>query len=632
MLRSAIVFILSLCVYCAQAQISEFGIANTSSSKETLQKKSTPLGRENATTPIQLPFWDDFSTSGTTPDTLRWRNGEAVLINNGLAINAPSLGIASFDGVNAQGFGYSANASSTGKTDSLTSCPIALGGLGAADNVFFNFYYQYGGNGDSPDNSDSIRVDFLNSDGQWINVWPQGASLSRDSDEFEQVIIPLTDAQFFFDGFQFRFQSFGRQSGPFDIWNLDYVYLNDGESLALSFPDRTISSPLSTIFDEFYSLPARHFQNDIISNPTFNVGSVDDPTDPPQPYSFIGEVNITSTLNGSQTTENISLGPFTSRQIEPGDINNEFIGIFSDEVNVPENQDTVDVAVEFILRASDNELPIPGSTGDFDPILFDTLDFRFNDTLRSNYILADYYAYDDGSAELAAGLNFSGDQLTYQFNLAKDTADNVVAVDMYFPFIGTEPSGKVVDVVILKDLRNEPTSVLYSERITLGRTETLNEFIRYELRRSTVVSDSFYIGYRQLSEGRLGIGLDKSNDSGDRMFFNLDGVWRQNQLVRGSLMLRPVFGEEKIVTSISPDQLQKDNFNLYPNPTRGVFSLEGQFEELEVFDIHGRKVNFKVDEKSSNTLRIDISNVPQGLYLLKIRNGSKSEVLKLLKQ
>lgn len=625
MLRPALTFLFLLIVHYSQSQISEFGIANISS-----EKKQRTLTRENAQAPIQLPFWDDFSSSGTTPDTLRWQNGEAVLINNGLARNAPSLGVASFDGISATGFGYSANASSTGKTDSLTSCPIALGDLTPEDDVFFNFYYQYGGNGDSPDDSDSIRVEFLNNAGQWINMWPLDEALSLDQDSFEQVVIKLDDAQFFFDGFQFRFQSFGRQSGPFDIWNIDYVYLNDGESAGLSFPDRTISAPLSTILGEYYNVPARHFSNSSISNPTFLVGSVDDPTDPPQPYSFTGSLDITALNDGVETTNNIVLGPFTGRQIFPGDTNNELVSIFSDEVTIPEDQDTVNIDIEFVLNASDNVLPSMGSTGDFLPDLYDTLDFRLNDTLKTEYLLGDYYAYDDGSAEVAAGLNFSGDQISYQFNLTKDTSDNVVAVDMYFPFVGTEPSGKQIDVIILKDLRGEPSSLLYSERVTLGRTETLNEFIRYELRRSTVVTDSFYIGYRQLSEGRLGLGLDKSNDSGDRMFFNLDGTWRQNQIVSGSLMLRPVFGEEKIVTSIAPTLAERP-YKLYPNPSEGVFVLEGSFDETTVYDVRGQLIFHQINKNNNSTLPIDISSYPSGFYLLKIRKGNALQTLKLIK-
>ncbi|MEL7003662.1 MAG: T9SS type A sorting domain-containing protein [Bacteroidota bacterium] len=627
MLRTALVLLLTVFVFSTKAQISEFGIANAK-----INQKKSERTRENSQTPLQLPFWDDFSTSGLSPDTLRWQNSDAILINDGLGQNAPSLGIASFDGIRADGLGYSANASSTGKTDSLTSCPIALESRSSSDNVFFSFYYQPGGNGDSPDASDSIRVEFLNSQNQWVNVWPLDQVLSQDEDRFEKVIIQVSDTGFFHDNFRFRFQSFGRQSGSFDIWNIDYVYLNDEESANLSFPDRTISAPLSPIFGEYYNVPARHFRNEIVSNPSFLVGSVDDPSDPPQPYAFTGQVGLIARQNGVESTEDLTLGPFTNRQIFPGQFNEEVVSIFADEVTIPENQDSVTVDLEFVLNASDNVLPGANSTGDFLPELYDSLDFRFNDTLRTSYLLGDYYAYDDGTAEQAAGLNFSGDQITYEFPLTKDTSDFVFAVDMYFPFVGTEPSGKVVDVIILQDLRSEPTSVLYTERVTLGRTETPNEFIRYELRRSTVVTDSFYIGYRQVTEGRLGIGLDKSNDSGDRMFFNLDGIWRQNQSVRGSLMLRPVFGEEKIVTSLdNPRLAETETIRVYPNPSKGQFRVEGKFEEVIIYDIQGRQIMNQVNIQGQRSLNIDISDQPNGLYILKALQQGNSNTIKLIK-
>ena len=58
----------------------------------------------------------------------------------------------------------------------------------------------------------------------WKTVWIDSAVTV--SDKFVQVLIPIRANFYLHSGFQFRFQSYGRQSGQFDVWHLDYVYLD----------------------------------------------------------------------------------------------------------------------------------------------------------------------------------------------------------------------------------------------------------------------------------------------------------------------------------------------------------------------------------------------------------------------
>src|SRR5688572_33301272 len=70
-------------------------------------KKSSSAARTKSLTKRSLPFWDDFSFTPVN-DTLvalsnypvdsLWVNNSTVWINNGMAINPPSLNVATFDG------------------------------------------------------------------------------------------------------------------------------------------------------------------------------------------------------------------------------------------------------------------------------------------------------------------------------------------------------------------------------------------------------------------------------------------------------------------------------------------------------------------------------------------------------
>jgi len=71
------------------------------------------------TIPINLPLWDDFSTSVITPDTAYWVSNTGVFISPGIGIRPPTLNVATLDGWDAAGNHYSQDPLATGKTDSL---------------------------------------------------------------------------------------------------------------------------------------------------------------------------------------------------------------------------------------------------------------------------------------------------------------------------------------------------------------------------------------------------------------------------------------------------------------------------------------------------------------------------------
>ncbi|WP_347173664.1 zinc-dependent metalloprotease [Polaribacter uvawellassae] len=70
------------------------------------------------------------------------------------------------------------------------------------------------------------------------------------------------------------------------------------------------------------------------------------------------------------------------------------------------------------------------------------------------------------------------------------------------------------------------------------------------------------------------------------------------------------------------------NFNLYPNPSKGIITVSFDLQSsdkvlVELFDIRGRKINGTVYEASGSTFTktLNYQSVAKGLYILKIENG-----------
>ena len=68
------------------------------------------------------------------------------------------------------------------------------------------------------------------------------------------------------------------------------------------------------------------------------------------------------------------------------------------------------------------------------------------------------------------------------------------------------------------------------------------------------------------------VGLDKNNNTADEIYYYINNQWEQNNLIQGSLMIRPVFGDvENYLTTLNEDD--NENISIYPNPSSGVFYI-----------------------------------------------------------
>jgi hypothetical protein len=81
------------------------------------------------------------------------------------------------------------------------------------------------------------------------------------------------------------------------------------------------------------------------------------------------------------------------------------------------------------------------------------------------------------------------------------------------------------------------------------------------------------------------------------------------------------------------EQIQNFDFTVYPNPSEGKFSLK--FEEpvagkISITSLDGKSV-FAEDMKETSEHRMDLSEIPSGVYIITLTKGSKSFSKRIIK-
>ena len=597
-------------------------------------KKDLPNARTSAAlTPMLLPFWDDFSLNKfdgqrntAYPNDTLWEYSQRVWVNDHMGINPPSIYVATFDGYDSIGKPYAKNdILAKGFADRLTSRPLRMDLVSPANrpNVFINFFYQFQGNGEPPDVGDVLNLYFKDKDGIWSEVWRIENDGNIDPKKFNEVKFSITDQKYFHNKFQFRFQNFGRISGPYDTWNVDYVYVSNGKAqyapIYPDFPDRAIATGLTPLFKEYNAIPIKHFRpiaSSLTQSPSLTLKSLRNDTTK-QPLNFTVKAQILERKNKLITITNtvLSNNVGTGFPLPYGTPKNLVLPSTPNLSNIDPLVDSMILRINFGLGESDNKIK-QASGGDWDTTVYKRIDFRRNDTTRATYILDDYYAYDDGTAEYGARINGIGTQLAYEFNLKTTAADTLIAFDYYFPPFGDE-SSQSVQFHVLGALTGQETDYLYRRNTQIKRS-TNSKFVRETLASPVTVQGKFYIGWRLLSNALILVGLDRSFDSGSKLFYNSSGDWVQNTDLKGSLMIRPVFirkGQAPPPVAVADEV----SAALYPNPNNGTFYLPVKAEQIVVIDVTGRPVATIIEDELD---RKKISTTaPVGVYLVRYFDG-----------
>ena len=559
---------------------------------------------------ISLPFWDDFSDSGTTLDSSKWRGIDAR-VSRTLGIRPPTTGVVVFDGLTSLGTPHNPNTQFVGPADSLRSRYIDLSGIAESRKatVWLSFFWQIKGNGEIPDTQDSLRLQFFTEEGQWSTVWSITGGLDNQKDDFEQVLIQLNRQEYFHAGFRFRFQSFNRLTGPFDTFLIDYVYLNEGRSILDNvYFDRALTGLPSYSLNGYSAVPIKQFRSNpssFITPPFVGFYNLDNQLQPIAYSAYISlqqSGEIIEMLNNQTVVNPVPLGlerrVFTANAPNPD--------------QWPLEEDSLYLNTTFFITSGDD--------------IRQGIDYRVNDTIHSTFVLDDYFAYDDGTAEFAAGINQSRGQLAIQYYAP--TSDFLTGVDIHFPQIFPLSNGQPIELLIMKDLTSEIGTLLAKQSFTAQFGAQIDDFVSYTFESPVLVSDTFYIGFQQFTDNFIGIGLDKNNDTGTKIFYNVGGEWQQNISVDGSLMIRPKF--ERISPTVTAiDHNLRDKVNVYPNPTSGWLHIEADgLDGLALLNIAGQELAVLPHPKNQETL--SLSGLPAGIYLLRLTLGQQQVIRKII--
>ena len=522
--------------------------------------------------------------------------------NDRYAVDPRSLGVVTFDGLDEDGYHYAIGSSLTNTADYLHSKPLDLSPYTATDSLYFSFLVQPQGYGDVPEATDSLILEFYAKDlDQWIWIW----SMSGDTlQPFEVVHIPVLNAQFFEKGFQFRFRNYGALSGSLDHFHIDYVHLRAQSDIADTlFKDFAWVYPLNTLLDTYTSVPWDHYKASTTNR-------------------MSDAVSVTI-HNGSANAENNSTA---------GQISYSYNGNVAGAGGLPGfilSNGELNYAPQTTYNSAHDMTPIPFAnnfSGDVQAFrVKGTIAAQFpnlalNDTTGFYQGFSNYYSYDDGSAEAAFGPTGTQARLAIQFDAYE--ADSLLGVAFHFVPSVTDVSSKLFLLSVWSNENGHPGQLLYEDDVFFPRSPIYgndrNVFVNYYFTDTQKVSvpSSFFIGWRQLDQERLNLGLDRNIDHSDKVQYSVDGgfTWYTSPFA-GSAMLRPIFSTALDASlGIDTPLSEIPTWSCYPNPSSGEVHVvvPQQFENhiIQIINLQGQVVG------QANGLLIDTEALTDGIYML----------------
>jgi len=569
---------------------------------EKMNKSKSDISSEM----IELPFFDDFPGTSIFPDSRKWSDN-FVFINDTYSDKQITKGVATFDAIDNSGKMYETAISSGFEADKLTSQPVNLE-YPASDNIVLSFFYQAGGLGDSPEPNDSLTLQFLDpEENKWYSIWRVNGSTDQS---FRQAVISIDNQRFLKKGFQFRFINYASISpntgdpsmiGNCDHWNIDYVYLDLNRDINDTvYADVAFRSGIRSLLRSHEAMPWPHFREIELQEMSAFI---------PIRYRNNDLIvrNVTRNFEIWDVNRNSQVHFFTSgaANIEPltnVDYNANLIYTFKSD-----SPDSARFRITCTLK-----------TDDFDP--------KANDTVVYYQVFNNYFAFDDGSAEMGYGINGLGSRnamVAYRFE--SFIPDTLRSVQICFNDSYLNANKRAFDLMVWDDNKGIPGNILYTgEEVMVEHINRINGFYSYSITDGIPVDGIFYIGWKQRSETFLNAGLDVNTPNKGRQLYWLNGEWQQSQ-VNGSLMIRPVLGKPTKTTSINDFYKRKNNLvTVWPNPATDYISVltdgvnVNESAWITITDLNGRELI-----KCRNTRQIDISSLQKGMYIIIINDRGK---------
>jgi hypothetical protein len=406
-----------------------------------------------------------------------------------------------------------------------------------------------------------------------------------------------------------------------DHFHIDYVNLRQFSGFQDTlFKDYAFVYPISTLLQEYISVPWKHYRTN--------------------PIGKMGDAVRVDVRNGSELTENNQNGNVAILLDGVVQGNHTLNGTFLSGGNINYAPRTTYTSFHDFSSGYAYDATLPNDTlATYDWVANASAQFPSyaqNDSTFGQQIFKNYYAYDDGTAEKAYGVTGQQALLAYQFNAYQ--ADSLVGIDIHFVPSVVDVSNNLFLLAVWNDNNGQPGSKIYEDEFFFPRqpkyTSARNKFTTY-LFKDTMkvgVGETFYIGMRQIEEERLNLGLDMNHDQADKIFWSVDGgnQWN-NASFPGAVMMRPLVSSKMDYLLNIPTVETADvvDFTIYPNPASSHFSIRtdvsGIENEVILLDLNGRHLlQGGVDDL------FDISRLNAGVYFVSLVQDGREVTTKKL--
>ncbi len=569
-------------------------------------------------TALSLPFFDDFYQNEIFPNPGLWQDN-FVFINTTYPKEAVTVGVASFDGTDANGKPYNVNANPnlSLEADKLTSNPIDLDGLTSASNVFLSFYYLQSDFGERPvAPNDLLTVQFLDTTGNWNTVWQTSADTVL---RMRQVFLKV-DSVYLNPSFQFRFLAFGNVTGANDIWHVDYVKVDkDRDTVAeKNIKEMAYEFLPPSLLKNYYVMPYHQFDStdlkDTIS--LFVRNSFINATTDIVDFYEANVVNPPSNI-ASFSGPSRDFGPLTRNEIK------------YPKFNIP-----TDIIGDTITIKVDYRFDVSAEAGEPAKVLA-------NNAVSHSQVFSNFYAYDDGTPERGYWLgDESGYRMAVKYWMRKP--DTLQAIKMQLFPVRADNALARFSVCVWKNfgLRSvyNPNDLIYrqpnlklQDLISEFGVDTINgyyyaplkpEFVLNGATFPLILSDTFAIGLIVDNPNSLTVGYDRNNN---QSFFNYyvdvnSEKWTRSTFP-GTMIINPVVGKglPPYLTPVKETKSTRYDVKIYPNPARDQLFIEGITENslVELFALNGSLVKqFQLAQSGF----ISVNELPAATFVIKITN------------
>ncbi len=589
-----------------------------------LQQTKTPVQKRSVSLDT-LPFVEDFATGGPFPNSSRWEDND-VFVNNSLAIAPPSIGVATLDGLDETGSPYGRSESG----DTLTSVAINLDVV--VDDLHLSFFVQPRGFGDQPELLDSLILEFLDVNGVWqLQRSYQGSDTPLTVDEFMFDFVMISNTDFLHEDFQFRFRNKSSGRGAVDYWHLDMIRLLNNQAPSSSFRDVAFRFPSEGILDRYSAMPVRHFRSntashlrDMFSLSIINHFDSNRPIGSPTSLMEINEVN--SGQNVLAPRQYLTGGQNIDSNTS---IENTISQSFSVSSTIANSSDELLFETSFVLNPAEAD----NDKGHLE-----------NNFITTETVIDDYFAYDDGTAELGLLAQGAGTNIAVEFQTT--VQDTLSAIALHIPRLKTDVSNQFFSLKVwLNDLTSEPVfegnllHPIYVDEFA----DTLQGFTTYRLQETFTgvlrpveipANTTFYIGWEQVSDefiDAIPVGFDVNTTGVSQYnFFSTDEQdWFdfESENLDGALLIRPVMGVDNAIFTSVGETDSLEGIKVYPNPNNtGLLNIEldevaqSRIKEARIIDVNGRLVHVQKE----GLHQIALPYVAAGVYFINFADDSNN--------